>query len=282
MPADRTAAEARSPERIREHYLIERSLADRLRASTVSERRQLYRELYDELFRRVPDHSQIVNTRLDVHARHWRELALLRRLVPQGADFMELGAGDCRLALEVARWAGSVQAVDVSAEIVRGVAVPANFTLLLSNGCDVPAAPASVDRVFSNQLVEHLHPDDVHGHLRAVHEVLRPGGLVVILTPHRFTGPHDISRGFDDVATGFHLHEYTSAELARLLRDCGFRQVRQMIGAKGRYVAVPPAPIAALEALVEPLPARLRRAIGNLPGLRMTLHRLMMTARKPG
>ena len=35
----------------------------------------------------------------------------------------------------------------------------------------------------------------------------------ICLTPHRSTGPHDMSKYFGDVATGFHLKEYTNKEL---------------------------------------------------------------------
>ena len=44
---------------LREHYLIERELADRLRSAPRSERGALYSELYDELFRRVPYHPML-------------------------------------------------------------------------------------------------------------------------------------------------------------------------------------------------------------------------------
>jgi len=275
-------ATARAAELTHAHYLIEKALAERLRSAPREERRHLYRELYDELFQRVPDHSQLHNkASSDVRERHWRELALVRGLLRPGAVFMELGAGDCQFALELAQDAGQVIAVDVSTEIVKDLLPPANFSLLLSDGCNVPVPPASVDLAYSNQLIEHLHPEDVRAQLQAIFTALRRGGRYLCLTPHRYTGPHDISRGFDDVATGFHLHEYTSRELCALMRECGFVAIRQLVGARGRYLAVPPLLVTLLEGLLAPLPQRVRRRLGNLPGLRMVLHRLMITARRP-
>ena len=272
----------RSAERVHAHYLIEKALAERLRGAAREERRQLYRELYDELFRRVLDHSQLHNkASSDVRDRHWRELALVRSLLAPDAVFMELGAGDCQFALELSGHARQVIAVDVSTEIVKELDAPANFSLLLSDGCSVPVPPASVDLAYSNQLIEHLHPDDVRAQLQAVFAALRRGGRYVCLTPHRYTGPHDISRDFDEVASGFHLHEYTSRELCRLLAECGFVAIRQLVGARGRYFSIPPLLTAMLEILLAPLPQRVRRRLGNLPGLRMVLHRLMITARRP-
>jgi tetratricopeptide (TPR) repeat protein len=50
----------RPPEQIREQYDVERELADRLRAASREERKQLYTELYEELFRRIPHHQLAV------------------------------------------------------------------------------------------------------------------------------------------------------------------------------------------------------------------------------
>ena len=52
--------DTRSPERLRLHYEVERELSDRLRAASAEERATLYGEVYDELFRRVEDHPQLV------------------------------------------------------------------------------------------------------------------------------------------------------------------------------------------------------------------------------
>ena len=57
MPKQST--KVRSPEMIRQHYVIEKELAGRLRTASKNERRHLYTEVYDELFRRVPDHPQL-------------------------------------------------------------------------------------------------------------------------------------------------------------------------------------------------------------------------------
>src|SRR6266850_5985997 len=48
--------DTRTEQQLREHYLIERELADRLRSAPRSERRVLYSQVYDELFRRVRHH----------------------------------------------------------------------------------------------------------------------------------------------------------------------------------------------------------------------------------
>src|SRR5678815_3327881 len=55
MPALRAAAPPnRTADQLWEHYQIEKQLAAKLRNASRTERRKLYSEAYDELFRRVP------------------------------------------------------------------------------------------------------------------------------------------------------------------------------------------------------------------------------------
>ena len=63
--------ESRSVEQLREQYALEKMLADRLRRSSKEERRFLYSSAYDELFRRVPHHPQVLR-KLDAHAQAQR------------------------------------------------------------------------------------------------------------------------------------------------------------------------------------------------------------------
>src|SRR5262245_24834111 len=86
---------------LRRHYLIERELADRLRRSPGEERKGLYRTVYDELFRAVPDHPQNVwkATPAMQEARTREQLNLLRPYLRPDSVFMEVGAGECHLTL---------------------------------------------------------------------------------------------------------------------------------------------------------------------------------------
>jgi SAM-dependent methyltransferase len=84
-------------------------------------------------------------------------------------------------------------------------------------------SPESYDVVISNQVIEHLHPEDLHEHLRSARSLLRRGGRYVLSTPHRHLGPTDISAVFRSPRPlGMHLKEYTYAELCRALRAAGF------------------------------------------------------------
>jgi hypothetical protein len=110
----------------RRHYELERRLADRLRHAGREERSRLYREVYNELFRELPDHPQL--RKKQDPARRAMEVAserqLLARFVGSDSTLLEIGAGDCALSFAMAKVAKTVLAVDVSDEITRGVDPP--------------------------------------------------------------------------------------------------------------------------------------------------------------
>ena len=98
---------------------------------------------------------------------------------------------------------------------------PRNFELIVYDGYELPIPDNTIDVVFSDQLIEHFHPDDTLFHFRLVRRILKPGGVYVFRTPHGFSGPHDISQYFCHSAKGFHLKEWTYVELSRLLHQVG-------------------------------------------------------------
>jgi SAM-dependent methyltransferase len=273
MPAKIPQSEPRSPERVLEHYRIEKKLAARLRDAPKNERRQLYTALYDELFRRVPDHPQLAmkaNARLrqeEVAAR----LRILSAYLHPEATYLEVGPGDCALAIAVAQQVRKVYAVDVSTEIAANVSLPENLELVISDGCSIPVPAASVQVAYSDQLMEHLHPDDAAEQLGNIYRALAPGGLYLCLTPNRWSGPHDVSRYFDEEASGFHLREYTIGELLKLFRLAGFRKFKILAGGGGWHVPAPPGLIVMVERLLSLLPATFGRTLARELPLRVLL-----------
>lgn len=273
MPAKIPQSETRSNERVREHYRIEQELAARLKSAPRHERRRLYTAAYDELFRRVPDHPQLAlkaNTEMrqaEVAAR----LKLLSGYLHPDIAYLEVGPGDCALATAVARRVRRVYAVDVSNEIAAGVALPANLELAISDGSTIPVPAASVDLAYSDQLMEHLHPDDANEQLRNIYLALKPGGSYICITPNRLSGPHDVSRYFDEVATGFHLREYSVGELVQLFRAAGFREFGVLAGGGGFHLSLPLFLVQLIEQLLGGLPATFGRTLARGLPLRLIL-----------
>lgn len=263
-------------EQLRRHYLIERELADRLRTAPDEVRRRLYPKVYDELFRRVPDHPQLA-ARSDPEALGRRrssvrwQLRFLRPALTLHTVFLEVGAGDCALSQRISGYVERVYALDVSEEIMRQKRQPPNVVPILSDGVSIPVPEGSVDVAYSNQLMEHLHPRDAAEQLGNICRSLAPGGSYFCVTPNRCYGPGDVSAYFGEEATGLHLKEYSVRELRRLFLDAGFREVRFYSGARGFYIRMSYGALALAERVLDLLPYRLRWALADNPPARAFL-----------
>jgi SAM-dependent methyltransferase len=254
----------RSQARVEYHFDVERQLAKRLKAAGRAERRSLYTSVYDELFARVVDHPQFlaILDPLQRNRRIGRQVGYLRSLMGKAGDFVEIGPGDCALAIEMCSHSASVAAVDVSNTITRRSNLPGNFSLVISDGSSIPLGDRTADLVYSDQLMEHLHPEDALTQLQDVHRVLRAGGRYFMITPNAALGPHDVTKYFDyDTPLGLHLKEYSYRELDTLLCTAGFGRRYALIGAAGRYVRVPISWMKWPERLLGLLPRRTRRAL---------------------
>ena len=256
----------RTIEQLRAHYEIEKVLANRLKHSSKEERKYLYTELYDELFRKVPDHPQLT-TKTDMASsvkRVTNEISLLKPFITnKEITFLEIGPGDCALSFEVAKYVKMVIAVDISKEIVKNKFKPPNFELIISDGSSIDIVSNTVEVAYSNQLMEHIHPDDAIIQLQNIHRVLNPGGFYICITPHRYSGPHDISKYFDDVATGFHLKEYTYSELNSMFRSVGFSKIDVLLS-YGRFnLKVPVWPFTVLETGINILPKKIKLKLSH-------------------
>jgi SAM-dependent methyltransferase len=265
----------------REHdqCLFETRIASRLRNASRTERMKLYSELYDAYARAFPESVPGATDDADRNVRF--ELAFAKRFVSADAVVAEVGPGRCAFSISLARHCRRVYGVDVVDQWPKESA-PANFEHVLTDGIHIPLHDQSVDVVISNQMMEHLHPEDAIDQTREIIRVLRFGGCYLCITPNRLHGPHDTSARFDDlscpivdgsyVANGLHLKEYTNLELSQLFSEAGFRNWRHFVGARGIYVQGPPQLIEWCEHVIRWVPARFRkrsRLLQVLLGVRM-------------
>lgn len=267
--------------RLATHYNLEKRLAARIMNAPADRRADVSLEAYDELFRTIAWHDghRIGGDR----ERKLREIygPYLRRVGPTD-EVLEVGCGLGEQARWFAERCRRYTGIDISEEVLtlRGE-LPANTDLRIVDAVNLaPFADDSFDVAFSSQLVEHLHPEDVPAHMEEVARVLRPGGRYMLETPNRVTGPHDVSRAFDDVATCFHLKEWTNGELLRVMRAAGFRRFRSPLFRQAAYDKNPRLARLAefptdwkrpIEALVGRLPVRWRQKLGTALRLRITI-----------
>jgi SAM-dependent methyltransferase len=252
---------SKTAEQIREHYEVEKRLAGKLRTASREERTALYSSVYDEFFSLIPFHDQITRKK-DIEATQKYtayQLGFLKRFLNPKTVYAEIGAGDCSLAFEVCKLVKKVYAIDVSIAIAKTSVEPPNFELKITDGISIPLPAGSVNLVYSDQLMEHLHSDDAAEQVQGIFKALAPGGKYICITPNRVNGPHDVSCFFDKVATGFHLREYSFRELKDLFLNAGFSKVTGYLGAKGMFVQLPASVLIGIEKMVALLPHGLRR-----------------------
>ena len=267
------AEERRTIDQLRKAYEIEKELSAKLRDADKEQRMKAYNAAYDAWNARV-FRDQYLSPGKDItgHGRALRhQKKMLKRFLRPDVSFLEIGPGDCSLLVEVARLVKEVYAVDVAQRPEDSYILPTTGKFIITDGCSIPLPPESIDLAYSNQVLEHLHPEDAVEQLRNIYDVLMPGGIYLCVTPNRLSGPHDISRYFDEVASGFHIKEYTVTELVKIFTKTGFSRCRLLIGAKGYYLTWPTNPIRWVEWLLGNLPHVLRRRIALLPPIRLLL-----------
>jgi SAM-dependent methyltransferase len=263
----------RTCQQIEEHYRIEKNLAEKLRSASRQERQSLYSFLYEELFRRVPHHPQL-RTALSAEDSFRSVSFQMRNIRPflrKDSVFLEIGSGASALSVEVAKFVDKVYAMDITEKNIVRCHLPENFEFVLSDGCSIPLPEKSVDTAYSYQLMEHLHPDDAVEQVRNIYKVLTRGGIYICDTPNRLSGPHDISRYFDQIATGFHLKEYTVTELSDLFALAGFSKSRIHVRVRRIHVCLPVLAGRLCEPLLAKLPYMLRKQLTKFWPLRILL-----------
>jgi SAM-dependent methyltransferase len=210
---------------VQTHWDLERDWARRLKASPSMGRAAVFQAAYTELYARLPwlKSGEVEVTAEERAAKY----SFLKTLLPAPpATVLEVGSGGGALIAYLSTLGYRCIASDVTEErcdllirecpTLRWIRADAvEFARQVEAG--------SLDVVISDQVIEHLHPDDVTDHLRAAYQVLRPGGRYVVRLPHRLAGPGDVSQVFRTAtAEGMHLKEYTYGEMTRLARGAGF------------------------------------------------------------
>jgi SAM-dependent methyltransferase len=195
----------RSYEQVKNHYLVEKSIAERLKSANRKERVKIYQGMYQELFRRVPDHPRLTR-RNSSEISQWavkNKFNLVKQHLNSSLIFLEFAPGDCKFLLEISKFFTRTIGVDISDQ--RDQCDRSSILeLIIYDGYHLDQVKNdSIDIVFSDQLIEHLHPDDTSHHFKLVYRILKPNGKYIFRTPHAITGPHDVSRYFSDIPVGF-------------------------------------------------------------------------------
>lgn len=270
--------DGRTYEQVRNHFLVEREIARRLKEAGREERKRIYATMYDTLFQKVPDHPRL-SAKEDAaaaQARNRQKFGLVERYVKPSHTFVEFAPGDGAFARFMCGIVKRVITVDISDQTADRADLPENLTPLVYDGYNLDCDGIDADMVFSDQFIEHLHPDDIVGHFSLVKSMLKKGGRYVIRTPHAFLGPHDISKYFSTIPQGFHLHECTCSELGEAAKRLGYGSSRGHVKINKRYVPAPFFYFRAVESALSPLPRPLQKLLSR-PLLPRNIYMVMVS-----
>lgn len=222
----------------------ERAFARRIRQSSrgSEERARAFREGYDTVTQlmaaRLADNDEQSSGLVMGFGQRYARLIgqLLARYERRGVAhprMFEIGYGSGAMLAAVAARGYEVAGIEVSRHMREQACARLPETvhprLQLGDFLTLDEPAGSYDVIYWNDVFEHLPPDENLDYLRKIHDLLRPGGTLVTLTPNWHLRPADISFLFNARGSepeGFHLKEYTTREMTRLLRTAGFRRVR--------------------------------------------------------
>jgi 2-polyprenyl-3-methyl-5-hydroxy-6-metoxy-1,4-benzoquinol methylase len=149
----------------------------------------------------------------------------------QPCRVLDLGCGEARFAVELARAGLVVVAVDVAEEALRRARArhPALDLRVIPVAGAWPLQDAAFDVVWAGEVIEHVA--DTAAWMSELRRVLRPGGRLLLSTPDHgglaMLGLALSGRAFDAHfdPRADHLRFYTRRTLRQLLEDFGFRDV---------------------------------------------------------
>ena len=192
------------------------------------ERERLFREGYNEITKIL----EIYNP--GGGETHYTDVvvSMIKKRLIKGSKVFDLGCASGNLLYELAINGYEIEGIDVSDDLIEKAK---DKLLLLSKSNSVSQAdimsydPKSLfDCIVMDNVIEHFHPDSIDAILQKCYKMLKKEGYLIILTPHKFSGPHDISKYFlplGSKAKGFHLKEFSFTDLHMHIKRANFQMV---------------------------------------------------------
>ena len=213
-------------DRRRQQFELERSLRKEILCSSEAIREATIASAYERLFREFPDHSVFDPPLEERQRRGDLSAGLIAPLLEKSSRVLEIGCGRGDTLCALTSLGHHVVGVDPSSQMVQ-LCKDCGLDVRLGTVQCLDFPDESFHGVFCQEVLEHLHPDDVPRFFMEAFRMLRPQGIFSVETPNVTTGPQDISRGFTARAEGLHLKEWAVSELIAQFEATGF------IGVKG-------------------------------------------------
>lgn len=217
---------SQQPDWRKQHFVLEKQWAEKIQqtAKGSSQRQQYLEQGYDEVIGLInqnePGGCGSHENTLMAHC--------IAKFAQPADKIIDIGCGEGDLVYQLLQLGFDAYGVDVSNVSIAG-AKQRLAEIQQANRAWV-AQLADLQPGYNgiglNNVIEHLVPDEIDDFVADCVRILRPGGWLFNITPHRYSGPHDVSRYFlplGSTAQGFHFKEFTLAELQQLFQAHGLR-----------------------------------------------------------
>ena len=212
------------------HYRIEKDYAKKILLSPPHSeiRSKLLREGYDKIKEITDQYSQGLSETGHTEI----VMSIIQKIVKKGGAVFDIGCARGSLIKALAQKGYAVKGIDISLDYIKKAKEE-----LRSLGIEHCVEYGDIDDykydglfdcIVMDNVIEHIIPDTVISILKKCWGMLLNNSSIIILTPHKYSGPHDISYHFlplGSKAEGFHFKEYSFSELAGLLKKAGFMEI---------------------------------------------------------
>ena len=223
-------AENLSREVLIEAYRVEEHYHDLLlEEKDFTKRAQLYDEFYSKL---VPIYGRDTSTLSGNNPKDKYVKLFAKEL--KGASIIDYGCGQGFMLQSISRQLETKKLTGIDVFIPDDLKTHSNIKFIESN-IITHQFVEKFDVAFSDNVLEHLVPDDAKLHLTNIYKNLNQGGKLIIIMPNRLFSPWDVTRIKDFsqsgklVAQGGHVNESTHFEMVEQLRKIGFKKFETIL-----------------------------------------------------
>ena len=205
------------------HYQLEKYYANKILQTPTGEvRNQIITQAYDAI-------NSLVNSYrpAGIRGHNQSTFKLIKNLSSKEKAILDYGCGAGELVNLLAKNGYQATGFDVSPAMISEAKKQAESNSKFISG-QLDNLKNKYDLIVMDNVIEHIAPDEIKETLLKLKTILKDHGRLLIITPHQFSGPHDISGHFlklGSKAQGLHLKEFNLHELVSDVKKCDYNRI---------------------------------------------------------
>ncbi|MDO8668798.1 MAG: glycosyltransferase [Candidatus Buchananbacteria bacterium] len=207
----------------KKHYELEKEYALKILATPPGPaRNKIIAQAYDEINSLVNDYRAG-----GIRGHNNSTFKITKNLVSKNDAILDYGCGGGELVSLLNSSGYNAYGYDVSEAMINQAKAKQKLAARFMSG-DLNQIQDKYDLIVMDNVIEHIAPDEMKATLLKLKNILTDKGRLLVITPHRFSGPHDISGHFLKLgsrAQGLHLKEFNLRELVRQMKESGYSKV---------------------------------------------------------